>query len=108
MPDLRTKSVGTKLTEDEYAALDARADGQRLSEFVREILLTAIRQSTDAELVLAELLAVRTILVNVLFALANGRVLSEEDMRELIDHADQDKRERAKACLAEALRREEA
>lgn len=106
MPDLRTKSVGTKLTEDEYAALEARADGRRLSEFAREILLTATRQQIDAELVLAELFAVRTILVNVLFAIASGKVPSKDDMQELIDQADQDKFEQAKACLAEARRRE--
>jgi hypothetical protein len=88
MPVLRTKSVGTKLTEDEYAALEALADGRRLSEFARELLLKATRQPTDAELVLAELSALRTILVNVLLDIANGRVLSENDMWELIQRAD--------------------
>jgi hypothetical protein len=102
---LRTKSVGTKLTDDEYAALGALAEGQSMSEFAREVLLRAARQPTEAELVLAELLALRTVLANVLFAIANGRVLSEDDMRELIDRADQDKFQRAKERLASAAAR---
>ena len=105
MPVLRTKSVGTKLTEDEYAALEALANGRRLSEFARELLLKATRQPTDAELVLAELSALRTILVNVLLEIANGRVQSKDDMRELIEQADHDRFQWAKERLAETQRR---
>lgn len=106
MPVRRTKSVGTKLTEDEYAALEARADGQRLSEFARELLLKAPRRPTGEEIVHAELLALRTILVNVLLAIASGRVLSADKMRELIEEADQDRFQWAKERLAQTQRGE--
>ena len=71
----------------------------------RELLLKATRQPTDAELVLAELSALRTILVNVLLHVANGRVQSEDDLRELIEQADHDRFHWAKERLAEAQRR---
>ena len=105
MPALRTKSVGTKLTEDEYTALETRANGRRLSAFARELLLTSARQPTDAALLLAELSALRTILVNVLLEIANGRVLSADGMRELIQDADHDRFHWAKERLVEAQRR---
>ena len=42
-PPLRTKSVGTKVSEAEYAELEerARGAGMRLAEWVREALLSA-------------------------------------------------------------------
>ena len=42
-PPLRTKSVGTKVSEPEFAALEtrARASGLTLSEWVRDVLLAS-------------------------------------------------------------------
>ena len=42
-PPLRTKSIGTKVSEEEFAALEERArqPGMTLSEWVREVLLAA-------------------------------------------------------------------
>jgi mobilization protein NikA len=109
MRALRTKSVSTKLTEDEYAALEALAGGRSLSEFARDILLNhkaAVQQPIEEELVLAEVLALRTILLNWHFAIANGDTPSADEMRQLIEQADQDKYQRAKDRLVEARRRE--
>jgi hypothetical protein len=58
------------------------------------------------ELVLTELLALRTILLNLHFVVANGEIPSEDDMRWLIEQADQDKFQRAKEHIEEARRRE--
>ena len=43
-PPLRSKSLGTKITESEYAQLEALASarGQTLSEWVRSVLLQQI------------------------------------------------------------------
>ena len=48
-PPLRTKSVGTKVSEAEFALLEerARSSGQTLSEWVRDVLLAVLRQNTD-------------------------------------------------------------
>ena len=42
-PILRTKSIGTKVTEEEYARLEALAgtSGRNMSEWVRNVLLPA-------------------------------------------------------------------
>ena len=37
----RTKSVGTKVTENEYARLVQLAERQTLSEWIRDVLLEA-------------------------------------------------------------------
>jgi hypothetical protein len=106
MRALRTKSVSTKLTEDEYAALEALAGGRSLSEFAREILLEAARRKAQDEILLAEVLALRTILLNWHFAVANGDTPSEDDMRQLIEQADQDRFQWAQERLIEFKRRQ--
>lgn len=79
-PILRTKSIGTKVTEEEYARLEAlaRASGRNMSKWVRDVLLAELEsraaQGTDTT-VLAELLGLRTILLNLLFTVAKGEVM---------------------------------
>lgn len=103
MAVLRTKSVGTKVTADEYARLEALAGTQRLSEWVREVLLKAAAPDPAVQL-LAELLALRMILLNVHFTISAGRAMSVEDMQRLIERADQDKIARAHEHLAALTR----
>lgn len=76
-PPLRTKTVGTKLSEPEYAQLEAaaRERGLTLSEWCRQVLLASGNgqgaKSADAggsdQALMAELVALRTILLNVLY-----------------------------------------
>ncbi len=51
---------------------------------------------------MAELVAVRAILLNVLFKLANGQTLNAEEMQRLIDRADSDKLRKARERLLQA------
>jgi hypothetical protein len=101
-PILRSKSITTKLTEEEYARLEARAtaSGQNMSEWVRDALLEQA-QPAD-EILLAEVLGLRTILLNLLFAIAKGEAMTAEQMQELIQQADTKKIERARKLLAPA------
>ena len=95
---LRNKSVGTKVTDEEYAQLEALAGARSLSEWVRTVLLEAVERekATPAEeTVLAEVLALRTILLNVLFKLANGEPIKAQEMQQLIERADADKLKKA-------------
>ena len=89
---LRNKSVGTKVSEAEFEALGRRAHAQKLtlSEWVRAELLDVRKDDGDAVL-LGELLALRAILINLLFSLGKGERLTTEAMKELIDRADRDK-----------------
>jgi hypothetical protein len=104
-PSLRTKSIGTKVTEEEYVTLQrtAQGDGKTLGEWCREVILASANAHTsknqppgiEARALMAELLALRTILLNVLFKQANGESVSAEQMQKLIERADADKLQKA-------------
>jgi len=103
----RTKSIGTKLTEKEYQACEvlAAAKGQNIGAWLRQVLLEQAQATVSAhseQTLLAELLGLRTILLNLLFALAKGQPLSAPQMKALIDRADAAKVQRARKLLAPA------
>jgi hypothetical protein len=102
-PVFRRKSIGTKVSEEEYARLEALAGGRAIGEWVREVLLRELdgRQARPAdEIVLAEVLALRTILLNAFYRLAQGEKLTEEGMQAIIDRADATKVQKAAERLA--------
>jgi hypothetical protein len=101
----RTKSLGTKVTEDEFAQCQALAGTHRVSEWVRAIVLRALQPDALSQALLAEVLALRTILVNLHFASATGRVLTVDQMQTLIDGADQDKWAKVSERVAAAAAR---
>ena len=102
---LRTKSVTTKVTEPEYARLEelASASGVNLSEWIRGKLLGADRAGGAAGAVLEEVLALRTILINLVFSLGKGEPMTHEQMQALIERADGAKAKRALERLAAAV-----
>jgi hypothetical protein len=111
---LRTKSIGTKVSEEEFAALEAtaRAADMTLSEWVRAVLLAApgVELPDDeaalaGRVAVAELLALRTLLLNLFFRSAKGEAIPEPEMRALIERADGMKMQRARERL-EAARKE--
>jgi len=102
MPSLRTKSISTKVTDEEYAQFEALAGGQTISEWARDVLLNATKPNAGEQTVLAEVLALRTILLNVHFAASQGQTLTDEKMRQLIERADLNKLSKARERLAEA------
>ena len=101
---LRDRSLGTKLTEVEYARVEAAAlrAGIGLSEWCRRVALSAADRDDGQrpdDVLLAELLALRAVLLNVMFRLANGGGITQEEMRQLIERADKDKQKRAAAVM---------
>lgn len=110
-PPLRTKSVGTKVSEAEFALLEERARGAglRLAEWVREALLSAPAEPgagfgpDSGEVALAEVLALRSLLLNLHFRAAKGEPVPEAEMRSLIERADSVKMQRARERM-EAVR----
>jgi hypothetical protein len=102
VPALRTKSVGTKVTDEEYAQFEALAGEQTISEWARDVLLKATKPNAGEQTVLAEVLALRTILLNIHFAISQGQTLTVEEMQQLIERADQNKLSKARQRLAEA------
>ncbi len=102
MPALRTKSISTKVTDEEYAQFQALAGEQTISEWARDVLLKATKPNAGEQTVLAEVLALRTILLNIHFAISQGQTLTVEEMQQLIERADQNKLSKARQRLAEA------
>jgi hypothetical protein len=98
MPTPRTRSISTKVTDEEYAEFEALAGAQTISEWAREVLLKASKPSPADQTIVGELLALRMILLNVLFSIANHESLTSEDMQDIINRADTTK-------LAKALER---
>jgi hypothetical protein len=102
VPSHRTKSISTKVTDEEYALFEALAGQQTISEWARDVLLKATKPNAGEQTVLAEVLALRTILLNIHFAVSQGRTLTTEEMQQLIERADQNKLSKARQRLAEA------
>jgi hypothetical protein len=99
-PVFRRKSIGTKVSEEEYARLEALAGGRAMSEWVREVLLRELeeRQARPAdETLLAEVLALRTILLIAFYKLAQGEKLTAEELQSFIERADAGKAKKAAA-----------
>lgn len=103
MATRRTKSVSTKVTEAEYDAIARRAEPLTVSEWARGILLSATQPDPLHFLLLAELLALRTIVLNLNFALAANDPPTTEAMHALIDRADAEKLRKAEDRIATLL-----
>jgi len=99
-PVFRRKSIGTKVSEEEYARLETLAGGRAMSEWTREVLLREVDGRRTEEIVLAEVLGLRTILLNAFYKLAQGEKLTEEGMQAIIDRADASKLQKAAERLA--------
>jgi len=101
------------VTEEEYAKLKgtAQAVGKTLGEWCREVILANADRhmlngqpadSIEIQALMAEFVALRTILLNVLFRQANGESLTAEQMHKLIERADADKFKKAVERLRHA------
>ncbi|MGB8062898.1 MAG: hypothetical protein WCF26_13455 [Candidatus Sulfotelmatobacter sp.] len=108
-PILRTRTVSTKVTEEEFAGLEAQAAerGVNLSEWVREALLDRLKpdEIPGNATLLAEVVALRTILINLAGAQARGQAMSQEKIQELIAYADRERFRRAEERVSEAAKR---
>jgi hypothetical protein len=118
---LRTKSVGTKVSDAEYAALEtrARAANLTLSEWVRARLLepdadggsgrpgVGAADELVGEVLLAEVLALRALFLN-LRPLPDHAVPGEAEVRAEIARVDATKMQRARERLAAQKKASEA
>jgi hypothetical protein len=107
---LRNRTVGSKMTESEYGQLVAVAEGEGLTlgEWCRKVLLAYAnssefeRPSATERTLLAELVALRMILLNALHKLGQKEDLTVQELQDLIDRADQERFSRARERLAAA------
>jgi hypothetical protein len=80
------------------------AGEQPVSEWVRGALLKAADPPSGDATLLAEVLALRTILLNLNFHLCSGMTVTTETMQRLIERADKDKQQQAEARLGPRAR----
>ena len=101
----RNRSAGAKVTDEEYAQLEAlaQARGITLGEWCREILLAELNSDapTSEEALLGEVLALRMIVLNLFRALGDGEKLNDAKIREIVQWADREKRAMTKDRLKE-------
>ncbi len=112
-PRFRTKTAAMRLTPEELAEIESAAEcvGQSVSEWLRETALRAVRERPDpAELVLAEVWAVRYTLLNLFHAAAQaaaeGRQLLPDSILKIRDQSDARKRQQARKLLEDFMARE--
>ena len=96
-PPLRTKSIGFKVSEEEYARLEtaAQTSGQTLGEWCREAILREMRDPERHDPALAEIVGVRLLLVNVLGPVAAGEKVTPERFNQLLDQISEAKNQLA-------------
>jgi hypothetical protein len=99
----RVKQTGTRLTEAEFAEVEAAAagEGTNISAWIREAILARLsaaqRVDTDP-ILLAELMAIRALILN-LFAAASKGPLTDESLRKMLAYADSVKQQKADEFL---------
>jgi hypothetical protein len=79
-PPLRRKSIGFKVSEEEYAQLEtaAQTSGRTLGEWCREVVLASASDVERGDPALAEIVGMRLLLVNVLGPVAAGEKVTPE------------------------------
>jgi uncharacterized protein (DUF1778 family) len=101
----RTKSIATRLTDAEFADVEyaASSAGKKVAEWLREAALAQARttgeEKTTDTVLLAEVMALRSLIVN-LFAVASKGPLSDETLRKIVAYAEAIKDQKAEELLA--------
>jgi hypothetical protein len=109
--DIRSKSVGFRVTESDFASLQALAEEEcrPLGEWCREIIFERVKgqqksSSVLDQVILEELLALRMIITSLLFDLTKGK-MTPEQMEKLFTQVDEAKVKRAEEILGNAVKR---
>jgi hypothetical protein len=87
-----------------YARIVEAAGTRRISEWLRHVV-TAATSEPSPTLLLGEVLALRTIVVTVQFALCAGETLTPDVMQRLIDRADAEKLRKAQERVTQGATR---
>ena len=99
----RDRTVSTKLTATEYTEIErlAESHGQWLSEWVRDVVLAAVREERTPRnhAVFIELQAMRLLLINTLEPLLRGEKMTAEQFKTMLQHVKANKRKVAEEVL---------
>ena len=98
----RIRSVGTKVTADEFDLLTnrARGDGQTLSEWTRDVLLHEAQSQRENFNLTCEVVGVQLLLMNVLAPLARGEKITAEQFQGIVKSIQSSKVKAAEEMLS--------
>jgi hypothetical protein len=110
-PGFRTKTIATRITPEELAEVEAAAqrDGKSLAEWLRELALKTARQrpADPMELLLAEVVASRYVVLNLFHATAqanaDGKHLLTDSVLKIRDQSDVKKFQAARKLMTDFL-----
>lgn len=111
-PANRTRTLGVRISESEFATLEQRAwqSGKTVADWARDQLLVRMeRAETDriAAHVFTELIGLEMLLMGFFAPLLQGRQISPEQYQEIVRSVQAGKGKRAKELLAQRLGQEE-
>jgi hypothetical protein len=113
-PGFRTKTIATRITPEELAEVEAAAqrNGKTMAEWLRELALKTARQrpADPMELLLAEVVASRYVVLNLFHATAQanaeGKHLLAESVLKIRDQSDAKKFQAARKLMTDFLAQE--
>ena len=110
--EMRVRTASTKVTEAEFAELDAFASqrGQSVSEWIRQTILAEARNqrntATTAHL-FTELIGIQLLLINTLGPLIRGERMTADHLNAVLRQVQSTKGRKAQELLAKRLNEEE-
>ena len=110
--EMRVRTASTKVTEAEFAELDAFASqrGQSVSEWIRQTILAEARgqrnNATTAHL-FTELVGIQLLLINTLGPLIRGERMTADHLNAILRQVQSTKTRKAQELLAKRLNAEE-
>ena len=110
--EMRVRTASTKVTEAEFAELDAFASqrGQSVSEWIRQTILAEARSqrntATTAHL-FTELVGIQLLLINTLGPLIRGERMTTDHLNAILRQVQSTKARKAQELLAKRLNAEE-
>ena len=110
--EMRVRTASTKVTEAEFAELDAFASqrGQSVSEWIRQTILAEARSqrntATTAHL-FTELVGIQLLLINTLGPLIRGERMTADHLNAILRQVQSTKTRKAQELLAKRLNAEE-
>ena len=111
-PELRARTASTKVTDSEFAELDAFASqrGQSISEWIRQTLLSEVRNQRNSATtvhVFTELIGIQLLLMNTLGPLIRGEKMTAEHLDAVFRQVQSTKGRKAQEILMKRLNAEE-
>jgi len=110
--EMRVRTASTKVTEAEFAELDAFASqrGQSVSEWIRQTILAEARNqrntATTAHL-FTELIGIQLLLINTLGPLIRGERMTADHLNAILRQVQSTKGRKAQELLAKRLNAKE-